>query len=119
MCNCEYPTVFNVLERKAKKQHNCCECDRQINKGDRYFVLQGLWDGRWSNYKQCPTCHEIGDKYQDYTSECYSIGELIQELINSDLIENQGEEDDNPIWVSCTDWIQVESHNPLRVSFVN
>lgn len=79
-------------------------------------MLQGLWDGRWRNYKQCSDCHEIGSKYQDKTHECYPIGELIQELIDSDLIENQGDEDDKPIWVSCVDWIQIKSHNPLSVS---
>ena len=113
MCDCEIPVVFNESKRKAKKQHTCCECDRFISKGESYFMLQGLWDGRWSNYKQCVNCHEIGSKYQDETRECYSIGELIQELIDSDLIENQGEEDDSLKWVSYVDWLHVESHNPL------
>ena len=116
MCDCEMPTVFNESKRKAKKQHTCCECDRLISKGESYFMLQGLWEGRWGNYKQCSTCHEIGSKYQDETRECYPIGGLIQELINSDLIENQGEDDDNPVWVSCTNWLEIKNHNPLRLS---
>lgn len=113
MCDCEMPTVFNESQRKAKKQHTCCECDRTIPKGESYFMLQGLWDGQWKNYKQCSTCHEIGNKYKDETNECYPLGELIQELHNSDLIENQGEDDDTPKWVSYVDWLQVESHSPL------
>ncbi len=106
MCDCEMPTVFNESKRKAKKQHTCCECDRDIPKSESYFMLQGLWDGQWRNYKQCLDCHE----------KCYPIGELIQELRNSDLIENQGEEDDKPVWVSCVEWLQIKSHNPLRLT---
>lgn len=119
MCDCEMPVVYNDSKRKAKKLHVCCECDRQINKGDNYFLLQGLWDNQWKNYKQCQSCHEIGKKYQDKTFECYPLGELIQELINSDLIENQGEDDDIPKWVCCVDWLQIESHKPLRVRLNN
>ena len=119
MCDCEMPTVFNESKRKAKKQHTCCECDRFISKGESYFMLQGLWDGQWRNYKQCVDCHEIGNKYQDETRECYPISGLIQELINSDLIENQGEEDDKPIWVSCVEWLKIKSHNPLKLELHN
>lgn len=119
MCDCEMPKVFNESKRKAKKQHNCCECDRPILKGENYFMLQGLWDGQWRNYKQCSICHDIGKKYQDETNECYPLGELIQEIHYSDLIENQSDDDDNPLWVSFVDWLQVESHNPLRLRLVN
>lgn len=119
MCDCgEMPTVFNESKRKAKKQYTCCECDRTIPKGESYFMLQGLWDGQWRNYKQCVDCHEIGNKYQDEIRECYPISGLIQELINSDLIENQGE-DDKPIWVSCTNWLEIKSHNPLQLKLTN
>lgn len=114
MCDCLMPTVFNESKRKAKKQHTCCECNRDILEGESYFLLQGLWHKQWRNYKQCVDCHEIGSKFQA-CCECYPIGELIQELINSDLIENQSDEDEKPVWVSCVDWIEIKSHNPLML----
>lgn len=115
MCDCKMPTVFNESKRKSNiLAVNAIAASPKAKA--IYFILQGLWDGHWNNYKQCLDCHEIGSKYQDETRECYPIGELIQELRNSDLIENQGDEDDKPVWVSCVEWLQIKSHNPLRLT---
>ena len=116
MCDCEMPDVFNESKRKAKKKHECCECSQTIFKGDHYFMLQGLWDGQWKNYKQCINCSEVGHKLTASTNGCYPLGDLIQELINCDGIENQNQDDDEPdLWISNFEWLLIESHNPLRL----
>lgn len=56
---CEMPTLFNAKTRKARIEHKCCECGVVIAKGDSYRYSQGLWDGRFSSFKQCLNCHEI------------------------------------------------------------
>lgn len=115
MCDCEMPSVYAETIRTARKAHECVECDEVIPVGSQYTVTKGLWDGEWRTYKTCLTCKAIADKFVDCTGECYPIGELIQELHNCDFVENQGEEDGTPLWVSNMDWLKVESQSPLRV----
>jgi hypothetical protein len=51
------PDVYNETERTARKQHRCSECRRdRIRKGDRYFSISGLWDGKWERYRICTRC---------------------------------------------------------------
>jgi len=116
MCDCEMPDVFDESKCKARKGHKCCECRSAISRGESYFILQGLWDGQWRNYKQCVNCNSIGHKYQNITHECYPLGDLIQELINSDFITNQKDDDDKPdLWETSEDWLLIENHNPLKL----
>ena len=50
MCS---PTVFDQIDRRARKHHTCCECGFVIHPGDVYEETRGLWDGRWDTYKTC------------------------------------------------------------------
>lgn len=55
----EAPTAFKTLQRKAAKDHKCCECRDTILKGTMYQYSSGVWDGVPDSYKQCINCHEI------------------------------------------------------------
>lgn len=62
-CACSYDydevaTLFNVVVRRARKQHKCCECRRPIEKRFVYAHISILFDGRWSDHKQCGDCME-------------------------------------------------------------
>ena len=62
---CELPTVSSESTVTARKTHCCCECDMQINKGDRYVVFEGMWNGEWERYKRCVDCVEAINDYWD------------------------------------------------------
>ncbi len=54
----EQAKCFQTSERKARKEHKCCECYNPINKGDVYQYSSGVWDEPQS-FKQCLGCYEI------------------------------------------------------------
>lgn len=65
-CYCEdfdRPSVVSTTIRKARKPHKCCECDKEIHKGQRYQFISGLWDGEWDSYKTCLPCASIRNQY--------------------------------------------------------
>lgn len=55
----EAPSAFRTLQRKAAKEHQCCECRNTIQKGETYQHSSGVWDGTPDSYKQCINCHDI------------------------------------------------------------
>jgi hypothetical protein len=118
MCDCEYPTVYGEKLRTARKDYICSSCYSDIPRKSKYFDIGGLWDGSWDNYKRCESCNEIANRLANETGECIPIEGLIIELQNCDLIENQGEEDDEPMWISNVDWLKIKSQNPLQVGLV-
>lgn len=86
MCDVEMPEAFNQLIRKARKEHECCECCLPINSGDKYEYSSGIWDGRPDSFKTCLSCVEIRKDYENSTREPSAFGELgnqIHELFYS------------------------------------
>jgi len=67
-CACVYPTeadgpeFSNIRYRKARKEHKCCECEKVIEKGERYEIIAGKWDGDVSTFKTCLDCAAIRDE---------------------------------------------------------
>ena len=57
----DMPAVFGREERKARKEHKCCECGCPIKPGDKYQYSHGVWDGRWLSFKQCNDCCDLAE----------------------------------------------------------
>lgn len=59
MCSCDYekPSFYREVKRKSRKVRQCCECRHQINEGEEYYSIDGVWDGSWSNFKLCISCY--------------------------------------------------------------
>jgi hypothetical protein len=55
------PAVCTTVDRVARKVHVCSECGDDIQPGEKYEYVAGLWDGSWSVYKTCWTCCMIRD----------------------------------------------------------
>lgn len=55
----EAPTCYKESERKAKKEHKCCECNGLIQKGERYIVANGIWDNKPMEFKTCLDCYNL------------------------------------------------------------
>lgn len=58
MCNIDYdnPSFYYQKDRKARKEHICCECNRIIKKKEKYRYVFGVWEGRSSVFKTCSNC---------------------------------------------------------------
>lgn len=52
----EPPDCYLHEERRAAKEHQCCECRGVIRKGERYHVHSGVWGGEPARYKRCADC---------------------------------------------------------------
>lgn len=59
----ETADVFNVVQRRARKEHVCCECRDPITVGTLHEHVSMFYDGSWSSYRQCLVCSEIGDHF--------------------------------------------------------
>jgi hypothetical protein len=65
-CSCEIevdhdggPQFCQEINRKARKEHTCCECHRTITIGEYYEYVSGCWDGYFSKYKTCLDCVSV------------------------------------------------------------
>jgi hypothetical protein len=63
-CDNDPPSVMRKEQRKAKKEHRCCECGRTIRSGETYEYVWGVWDGSAGTYKTCSHCVAL----RDYTT---------------------------------------------------
>lgn len=106
-------------EEQRTAQHDdlcCCECGQSILTGSLYKYIHGCWDGDWSTYRQCLGCAALGDRYVKETDCCYAFGCLYDELINSDLLCQ--DEEDEEFWIECDQWLKVVCQKPLKVEEV-
>ena len=55
----ETAEVFTQVDRKARRNYKCCECERPIAQGTVHQVCNVLCDGEWSTYRTCLVCAEI------------------------------------------------------------
>jgi len=65
MCDGETPKVFDCRIVKANKNHECCECHKEIMRGEEYEYLRGLWEDQWLSFKTCLDCAELRYQYRD------------------------------------------------------
>lgn len=83
---CDYPSVYSVRTRVARKEHRCVECCGTIAKGETYHLFSGCWEGRWSDYKTCPDCQQLRadiDAVIDHDEDRPAFGELYQWVFDS------------------------------------
>ena len=73
----DLPVLFTSVKRKARKQHKCCECKRQIEAGETYLVEEGKWDGEFETFKTCSDCLSIRETFFGYG---FILGEILETL---------------------------------------
>ena len=76
-CYCdESADAWHTKQRKARKQHECYECDGTIEPGDTYTVASWCWVGEgWSSVKICEYCWHDWEYLLDQ-GHCVIVGEL-------------------------------------------
>lgn len=45
--------------RRARKAHQCEECNRTIREGERYERYAGVWEGSFSTFVSCGHCAQV------------------------------------------------------------
>lgn len=68
----------------AKKNWKCCECGRQIPKGEKYYCLTGKWHGEFFVERMCMDCRSVtehlfcgftfGQVWEDLRDHLYDTG---------------------------------------------
>lgn len=53
------PSAFWETFPKARKVHQCDECRNEIEKGENYWRVAGIWEGEFSHYKICGGCQTL------------------------------------------------------------
>ena len=88
--SCEFE---KIEDRKAKKQHQCCECGRIIEIGEQYENFSGKWDGDFGYYKTCSDCLSICKSFfcngREFTSVYSMLADHIEYMkgeISSDCL---------------------------------
>lgn len=59
---CEFPVVYHMNPRRARKEHRCCECGGKIAKGETYNYHSGVWDNQGRSFKVCVDCDRLRDE---------------------------------------------------------
>lgn len=79
-CYCDMsdgPEFYVEYERTARKEHHCYECESIIEKGEKYLICAGKWDGEVRSYKICDFCQKAYSvALQDFSEECICFGHL-------------------------------------------
>jgi hypothetical protein len=61
-CSCvwvpdnDLPSFFSGEQRKARKEHVCCECGEKIEVGQTYQYDCGKWEDDFGAFKTCMDC---------------------------------------------------------------
>jgi hypothetical protein len=77
--SCDGPSVSRTERRRARKDHDCCECREPIRKGDEHEVVTGCWDGRWDEFRTCLLCVRIRE---DFFPWGWNYGNLAEDFLD-------------------------------------
>lgn len=96
-CDCsidvdEPPRVQRSTVRKARKQHECIECRRGIEPGERYEVCSGIdYDGHAFDHKMRLGCRNIREHFCSGGWCVGMIWEQIHECLGFDYRDDPSE----------------------------
>ena len=86
-CSCIYvgdydgPSMHSKSHRKARKTHQCSECERNILPGEEYEYVFGVWAGDTNQFKTCLDCLSVRDSFFCEGIVYGGIWELVPEHI--------------------------------------
>lgn len=86
----EFADVWRESHPKARKDYKCVECCRPIKKGEVYHCMRSLFEGSWTNTRECAKCEHARALVQQVETDrgcvgneaiCpfYELGEAISE----------------------------------------
>lgn len=94
MCSCsdgDGPKVFERVLRKARPLksvagYQCCECAREIKRGDWHEEVSGLWGESWDQFRTCLRCVARREAWR--VVECAPVFGSLRETIVECLVTN-------------------------------
>jgi hypothetical protein len=85
-CTCDYemPSVVrNRNVKRARKHCRCEECGRDIEAGDPYRNIWGVWDGISETHVMCRHCADLNDwALISVPCFCWCYGTLHEDIRN-------------------------------------
>lgn len=78
-CGCdESPDLFRLTWVRARKEHKCCECRKQIMPGETYEYVFAVWWGDPSSDHTCEKCADLRASLLAL-GFCTTIGDLLSD----------------------------------------
>jgi hypothetical protein len=85
MCMVDFDDIALILsehDRIARKEHKCMECWRVIRKGERYHIINLIFDREFKSHKTCAHCYVM---CQWLSAEC---GGFMFRHVREDITEH-------------------------------
>ena len=86
-CVCDYDpaSVYEAVDRIARKQHRCYECGRPIWPGEAYEKVFGIWyDEGPQTFKTCVRCLALREFVQSNVKcFCWAHGNVIDDALET------------------------------------
>ncbi len=85
----EFLQAYGYENRKARKEHRCCECGGIIRAGESYTYHHGILDGSGCSFKVCQDCQYLRDWFEKqtvYPEDGVAFEELYEHVFESDDI---------------------------------
>jgi hypothetical protein len=91
----EEPSVLRTTWYKARRAHQCCECQGVIQPGDRYEYVSGCWEGEWSHFSTCVGCAHMRDGLACGCGAVFGeLAEVVWETFGHDIVTGKNREDE-------------------------
>lgn len=104
VCACEWEpddiaTVYERVERRARKRHQCVECDHCILPGHQYIEIRMLFEGQWTTDRICEVCARVGD---DLCCGAWPLAALWEHIRESAFETWSGDDEEDDDWDWCS-----------------
>lgn len=106
-------SLFRKSERKARKHHQCGECDRVINPGELYIAYCGIHEGDWFNGKICQHCSVLAN-WLGVNCGGYICGQVLEDF-GEHATEYERMDLARLFVMARNDWQSVRKKTPLPV----
>ena len=84
-CLCDYdpPEFYHVATHTARQLHQCVECGRAIQPGQRYERVRAKWDGDISIVRTCGRCVALRQHIEAHVPcFCWAHHNLLEDARN-------------------------------------
>lgn len=83
---CDIAEVYDIEQRRARKDHRCEECRGTITAGEIYHYHHGVFDGAGFSNKLCEECQQLHNDVDKDNRDIYEqtcVGELCEAIFET------------------------------------
>ncbi len=92
-CECDWdagPTWMRDRWVTARKRHVCCECLAEVEPGERYLDIAGVWVSGFHRFPTCERCADLRESYEAL-GYCTMFGTLWDDHLDMLEMDGKGE----------------------------